>query len=221
MATETKAAPAATPPTMGDAGAQLARLAGQKQKFKTAWKEQKAKLAELTEVTEQLAKENDALRIRADNSAASKRVEELTAQIRDRAAYDRFGELARERGAKDSAIKALWKLAGYQAETDDPDDDKLTELLDGLKAEADFAFEPAAEGSGSEAAARAAAITKARSGLEIRGDNSKPAGGGRSGRNGGQDGTIITAEMRADPKFMLNPANRELIAQAAREHRFR
>ena len=49
----------------------------------------------------------------------------------------------------------------------------------------------------------------------------QPAGGGRSNRNQGGDGTIVTADMRADPKFMLNPRNKELIMAAAKEGRFR
>ena len=48
-----------------------------------------------------------------------------------------------------------------------------------------------------------------------------PAGGGRADRNQGGDGTIVTQEMRADPRFMLDPKNKELITAAAKEGRFR
>ena len=88
-----------------------------------------------------------------------------------------------------------------------------------LKTEADYAFdlEPTDTTKAVQEAARVTSRTKY--GLELRGE--QPAGGGRSARNEGGDGTIITQEMRADPKFMLDPGNREIIAHAAKEHRFR
>ena len=49
---------------------------------------------------------------------------------------------------------------------------------------------------------------------------SQPAAAARD-RNQGADGTIVTQEMRADPKFMLDPKNREIIRDAAIGGRFR
>ena len=57
-------------------------------------------------------------------------------------------------------------------------------------------------------------------GLDV-GSASEAAGGGRANRNQGADGTIVTQEMRADPKFMLDPKNREIIRDAAIGGRFR
>ena len=173
---------------------------------------------EYRDALDEISKERDRLKAQVqDPGDVAKENAALKQQIRDRTAYDKFAELAKQAGAKEAATKHLWKLAEYQADKDEPDEHKLAELLDGLKAEADYAFEPAET---DPAAAKAAEIAKARSGLELR-STPAPAGGGRSARNQGGDGTIVTAEMRADPKFMLNPKNKELIAAAAREGRFR
>ena len=98
--------------------------------------------------------------------------------------------------------------------------------MEDLRKSADYAFDPdgdAESGIGmrsrSEIQNRQSQVTKY--GLET-GAAPEPAGGGRSTeRNKGGDGTIVTAEMRADPKFMLDPRNREIITAAAKEGRFR
>ncbi len=173
---------------------------------------------EYRDALDEISKERDKLKAQVqDPGDVAKENAALKQKIRDRTAYDKFAELAKQAGAKEAATKHLWKLAEYQADKDEPDEHKLAELLDGLKAEADYAFEPAET---DPAAAKAAEIAKARSGLELR-STPAPAGGGRSARNQGGDGTIVTAEMRADPKFMLDPKNKELIADAAKSGRFR
>lgn len=143
------------------------------------------------------------------------RIDELEGAMRDRIHYDRFSELAKEAGAKPAALKHLWDVSKYKAADDKVDDEALGKVLDSLQESADYAFdirpEPAPEKR---------ETVKTRGGLEFR-SVPNPAGGGRSKRNGGQDGTIITAEMRADPKFMLDPRNKETILTAAKEGRFR
>src|SRR5208283_4857833 len=120
-------------------------------------------------------------------------------------------------------VKQLWRDAkdrGYELAGDEPDEKALANVLKRLKTEVDYAFdEPEPPNM---AAARAAAqreTSRTKYGLELRGEEPPP--GGRSDRNKGADGTIVTAEMRADPKFMLDPKNKQLIADAAREGRFR
>ena len=184
--------------------AQISTLTSERDEYRSA----------LTEV----ADERDSLRSTAANpSEQSQRITELEAAARDRSHYDRFADLAKGAKAKESALKHLWKVAGYKAESDDIDEDALADLVDRLKEEADYAFDP--DEHSNVTAAKEAART--RSGLEIRDDLGKPAGGGRAGRNNGRDGTIITADMRADPKFMLNPKNAQIIKDAAENHRFR
>ncbi len=165
------------------------------------------------------SEERDALKARvAAPDAQAARISELESTIRDRQHYDRFAELAKGARAKEAALKHLWQVSGYKPEADEIDEKTLGKLVDRLRQEAAYAFDAGEDDHGAGRAASEA--VKARSGLELR-NTPVPAGGGRSSRNLGGDGTIITAEMRADPRFMLDPRNRELIAAAAKEGRFR
>ena len=150
----------------------------------------------------------------------AERIAELEDMIRDRTHFDRFAELAKGAKAKDAALKHLWQVSGYKAEADEIDDKALQTLVAKLKQDADYAFdpEPTATTQAAQEAARPTSRTKY--GLDI-GTAGEPAGGGRASRNQGADGTIITQEMRADPKFMLDPRNAEIIRDAALGGRFR
>ncbi len=166
-----------------------------------------------------LSDERNALKSQvASPDALTARIAELESSIRDRQHYDKFVELAKGAKAKETALKHLWQVSGYKAEADEIDEKALGKLVDRLRQEADYAFDRHDEDPGFSTVTRES--VKARSGLEFR-NTPAPAGGGRSSRNQGGDGTIITAEMRADPRFMLDPRNRELIATAAKEGRFR
>jgi hypothetical protein len=185
---------------IGNLTAQLQTLTSERDEYRDALSEvsdQRDKLKAQVQDPGDIAKENAALK----------------QKIRDRTAYDKFAELAKKAGAREAATKHLWKLAEYQADKDEPDEHKLAELLDGLKTEADYAFEPEPDKTPPREPA------KTDYGLKMR--QEAAAGGGRSARNQGGDGTIVTAEMRADPKFMLDPKNKELITAAAKEGRFR
>ncbi|MGA2703482.1 MAG: hypothetical protein ABSH35_20585 [Isosphaeraceae bacterium] len=175
---------------------------------------------EYRDALSEVAEERDGLRTAPDAAA---RIAELEAAARDRTHYDRFAELAKGAKAKDKALKQLWRDAkdrGYKPESDDVDDQALQSAVKTLKTEVDYAFDPE-ENATTTAAKDAAKVTsRTKYGLELRGEE-PPAGGGRSDRNKGGDGTIITAEMRADPKFMLDPKNKQIIGDAAREGRFR
>jgi len=184
--------------------AQLQTLTSQRDEYRDA----------LTEV----ASERDGLKSQVSSpDAQAARIAELEASIRDRTHFDKFAELAKGAKAKDAALKHLWQVSGYKAGADEIDEKALQSLVAKLKTEADYAFDP--EPNPTTTAARETSRTKY--GLEI-GNAPEPAGGGRSkDRNQGGDGTIVTQEMRADPKFMLDPRNRELITAAAKEGRFR
>ncbi len=181
--------------------AQLQTLTSERDEYRDA----------LTEVSS----ERDSLKT---EPAAAARIAELEAAARDRTHYDRFAELAKGAKAKDKALKQLWRDAkdrGYELAGDEVDEKALQTVLAKLKTEVDYAFDP--EETSTSTAAKEAAKTDY--GLKMRQES--PAGGGRSGRNQGGDGTIVTAEMRADSKFMLDPRNKELIVAAAKEGRFR
>jgi len=172
----------------------------------------------------QLEAERDKLKAKVqDPGDIARENAELKQSIRDRTAYDKFAELAKRSGAKDGAVKHLWKLAEYQADKDEPDDQKLAQLIDGLRADADYAFNSPEPPNMREAREAAERQTREWSGKKhgLPAPTESPAGGGRSARHQGGDGTIVTAEMRADPKFMLDPKNKQLIGDAAREGRFR
>src|SRR5271166_7168605 len=168
--------------------------------------------------------ERDELRGRLESpDELTQRVYELEASIRDRTHFDKFAELAKGAKAKDKALKQLWRDAkdrGYELESDEIDEKALQTVVAQLRSEVDYAFDP--EETGNVTAAREAARPTSRTkyGLDI-GSAAEPAGGGRASRNQGADGTIVTQEMRADPKFMLDPKNRELIRDAAIGGRFR
>ena len=183
--------------------AQISTLTSERDEYRTA----------LTDV----AAERDSLKTAPD---AASRIAELEASIRDRTHFDRFAELAKGAKAKDAALKHLWQVSGYKAEADEIDEKVLQSLVAKLKSEADYAFDPESSDT-TKAAQEAARVTsRTKYGLDI-GSAGEPAGGGRASRNQGADGTIVTQEMRADPKFMLDPKNRELIRDAALGGRFR
>jgi hypothetical protein len=164
--------------------------------------------AALEEALAHTGRERDEMgRHLANPDAQSARIAELQAELRDRDNYEAFAKLARAAGAKENAIPHLWSVTDYEPDSDEVDEEVLGELVTHLKTAADYAFESPAGRPRDE---RGRYITPP-----------PPPPGGRGGRNQGGDGTIITAEMRADPRFMLDPRNKEIIAQAAREGRFR
>jgi hypothetical protein len=151
------------------------------------------------------------------------RIVELEAAARDRTHFDKFADLAKAANAKPKALKQLYRDAkdrGYQTDGEEVDEKAIQTVLARLKTDVDYAFDP--EPADTTTAAREASRPTSRTkyGLDVEGPIMP--GGGRSGeRNKGADGTIITQEMRADPKFMLDPKNRELIHDAAISGRFR
>ena len=194
---------------------QVASLTAQLQKLTSERNEYRDALTEISE-------ERDSLKSKvAAPDAQAARIAELEGTIRDRQHYDKFAELARGAKAKEAALKHLWQVSGYKAEADEIDEKALQSLVAKLKTEADYAFDPEESSTTSAAKDAARVASRTKYGLET-GAAPEPAGGGRSTeRNKGGDGTIVTAEMRADPKFMLDPRNREIITAAAKEGRFR
>ena len=173
----------------------------------------------LTAQLQTLASERDGLKTAIDAAA---RIAELEASIRDRSHFDKFAEAAKGANAKDKALKQLWRDAkdrGYKAELDDVDEKAVQAAVAKLKTEVDYAFDPELAATTQAAVEAARTTSRTKYGLEMRGE--EPAGGGRAGRNQGADGTIITQEMRADPKFMLDPKNKEIIRDAVIGGRFR
>ncbi|HMF38305.1 MAG TPA: hypothetical protein VKF17_16800 [Isosphaeraceae bacterium] len=201
--------------------AALKILQGQVESLTTQLQTLTSERDEYRDALSEVASERDGLKTQISSpDELTAELADLKQQIRDRAHYDKFSELAKGSKAKEAALKHLWKLAEYDAKDDEPNENALAEVVKRLKTEADYAFDP--EEHTTTTAAREAAEREwsgKKHGLPA--PRETPAAGGRSARNQGGDGTIVTAEMRADPKFMLDPKNRELIATAAKEGRFR
>jgi len=191
---------------------QLEKITGERDEFRDALK------------TISIERDDLQARVTAPDAQAA-RITELESAIRDRRHYDKFAELAKGAKAKDAALKHLWQVSGYKAEADEPDEKALGKLVEDLRKSADYAFEPSDNADfgmrNAESKIQNRQSSRTKYGLET-GAAPEPAGGGRSTeRNKGGDGTIVTAEMRADPRFMLDPRNREIITAAAKEGRFR
>src|SRR5271166_4835903 len=149
------------------------------------------------------------------------RIAELEASIRDRNHFDKFAELAQASKAKAKALRQLWRDAkdrGYEAAGDQPDEKALQTVVARLKTEVDYAFDPEIDNTTTVAREAARPASRTKYGLEMTGQ--APAGGGRQERNDGKEGGVVTGVMRADPKFMLDPKNREYISAAAKAGRF-
>ena len=171
-----------------------------------------------------LGAERDELQSQVSSpDAQAARIANLEASIRDRNHFDKFAELAKGARAKDKALKQLWRDAkdrGYKPESDDVDEKALQAAVAQLKSEVDYAFDPEPADTTKAAQDAARVTSRTKYGLDV-GSAEQAAGGGRANRNQGADGTIVTQEMRADPKFMLDPKNREIIRDAAIGGRFR
>jgi hypothetical protein len=213
-----------TPTQEGDMSSEttaLDILKGQVDSLTTQLQTLTSERDEYRDALKEVAAERDSLKTAPDATA---RIAELEGTIRDRAHYDKFAELATASKAKAKALKSLWRdaqaLAGYKVEGDEIDDKALQAVVARLKADVDYAFDPEPTDTTKAAQEAARPTSRTKYGLDI-GTATEPAGGGRASRNQGGDGTIVTQEMRADPKFMLDPRNREIIRDAAIGGRFR
>ncbi len=175
---------------------------------------------EYRDALSEVSTERDSLRSAPE---AASRIAELEASIRDRDHFAEFSKMALESKAKAKALRQLWRDAkdrGYKPESDEVDEKALQAAVARLKTEVDYAFDPETETNVTAAREAARPTSRTKYGLDVEGPIT-PGGGRSSERNKGTDGTIVTQEMRADPKFMLDPKNRELIRDAALGGRFR
>src|SRR5271166_5519667 len=174
--------------------------------------------AEQNKQLDELTTERDSLRGKPEHTA---RIAELEASIRDRNHFDKFAELAQASKAKAKALRQLWRDAkdrGYQAVGDEVNEKALQAVVARLKTEVDYAFDPETDNTTTAAREANRPTSRTKYGLEMTGQ--APAGGGRQERNDGKEGGVVTGVMRADPKFMLDPKNREYISAAAKAGRF-
>jgi hypothetical protein len=135
--------------------------------------------------------------------------EQLRGEIRTGKHKAAFSRLAKDAGVREKAVEALYQLSGWKAEKDDVDEKGMSEAIEGLRESADYAFEPAQD---AQAETKPEALTPSRV--------PPPAQGRGAAHQPSRSGVVLTRAQMADPRFMLNPANREIIQSAAKEHRF-
>lgn len=197
---------AATVTNLGDA----VKLAT---KYGAAASRHAARVKELTTTNGTLTDDNKKLAARVAElekqlgtpGEKDQRITELEGQVLNFQHKGEFAKVAKAAGVRDDAVDDLYTALGYKAEGE-PDPEKLKTAIEGAKASKAWAFSAPAGDDG-------------------KGGQQPPAkpipGQGRGGANAGTDATIITAEQRADPKFMLDPSKQDMIQLAAKEGRFR
>lgn len=148
-----------------------------------------------------------------DPEASKAKVAELEGKLRTVTHKAEFAKLAKAAGAHEDAIDDLYQLSGYTAAKDEIDAKALGSLVEDLKGKKAYAFAPPAEeGTGRTVDAAATPATPQLKAI--------PGGGRGQGHNPGNTGIKLTRAQLADPKFMLDPRNKELIADAAKNKRF-
>lgn len=130
----------ATPPVVQTDAGLIARLGAQKQKFKAAWTALKERSDLLDKQVKDLTEQNTQLLNKTDVSAAAKRVDELTAELRGLKHRAAFDTLALKSGAQPGALEDLWKLSEVEAKSDEPDATALQKVIDDQKAARAWAF---------------------------------------------------------------------------------
>jgi len=172
----------------------------------------KEKLAQYGKIISAMEAERDEAIKRAEKAEKSYdgdklRVENetLKQQLRNRTHGDVFRRLAKEAGADERAIDDLYVLSGYKADKDDIDEAKLKTMVEELKAKKPLHFPaPAVEG---ETPATEPEVRRV------------PAADRGGSHDKGKSGVRLTEKHLADPMFMLNPKNKDMILAAAKEHR--
>jgi hypothetical protein len=99
-----------------------------------------SKVKDLEKQVADLTTERDQLAARTDTSAAAKRVDELTAELRGYKHRQAFDSLALKSGAKPEALNDLWQLSKVEAKTDEPDAAALQTVIDKQKTDRGWAF---------------------------------------------------------------------------------
>jgi len=115
-------------------------------------------------------------------------------------------KLAKEAGADERGLDDLYQLSGWKAEKDEPDEEGIKKLLEDIKAKKPLYFP---------------APTDAEPTKEEPPVRRVPAADRGGPHNPSKTGIYLTPKHLADPAFMLDPRNKEMIASAAREGRFR
>lgn len=145
-----------------------------------------------------------------DPEAHKARVTELEQKLRTVTHKAEFAKIAKAANAHEDAIDDLFALSGYTPAKDDVDAKALKELVESLKEKKGYAF--AAEAAAEPATGRVS---------EVITPGAKPIPGQGRGlsHDPGKAGIKLTRQQLSDPKFMLDPKNKEIIKSAAQNGR--
>jgi hypothetical protein len=172
--------------------AQVAKLTSERDK---AHGSHEASVKELAELKKQVG----------DPEAHKARVAELEQKLRTVTHKAEFARLAKAANAHDDAIDDLFTLSGYTPAKDDIDPKALQAIVDDLKQKKAYAF--AAQATETEGTRVSESITP--------GAKVIPGAGRGTSHNPATSGIKLTRAQLMDPKFMLDPKNKELIKAAA------
>ena len=154
----------------------------------------------------------NAAKVQYDTEPLKVENERLKGEIRTDRHKAAFSRIAKESKVKEKAVDALFQLSGWKTDSDKVNEDAMREAIEGLREAHDYAFDAEAE-SGDPDREDDRVITP----------GSKPVPGAGRGKphQPAKSGIVIGPKELADPKFMLNPKNKELIQSAAKEGRIR
>lgn len=106
----------------------LARIAVQRSKLRTAVKNLTAERDTFKAERDKLVGENEKLKV---SGASQRRVRELEGQINVMKHRQVFDKMAKEKGIREDAVEAAWKLSGYTPDGD-PVEDEIGEFVEGI-----------------------------------------------------------------------------------------
>lgn len=139
---------------IGRLNAESAKRRVKAREFKNERDEIRLERDELKKQVDELARERDLYRqkLESDPEELRRDVERLRSELRDRDHKDTFQKVATKAGVRPEAIDDLWRLSGYKAETDEPNVEQMTELVESAKSARSYLFQqPADAGKGDDA----------------------------------------------------------------------
>lgn len=195
--------------------AAIVKLSRRLQKLKMVADELLTERENLAKERDSLLAERENLRLSADQNVERKRADKLAADLRMIHHRTRFDQIAREKGADSEVLDDLFTLSGYTPDTDAPDDTRLTEVIDNLKASKGRWFAPAGPAKPEEPPA-AADESKPKAKPEPR-----PAvGSGRAGGGTGPGPDWVRVSEMQDPVKVFGEGGRAFqkrYAEAAKQ----
>ena len=130
----------------------------------------------------------------------------LKQQLRNNNHRDAFRRLAKAAKVRDEGIDDLFSLSGWKADKDEIDEIAMGKLLDELRGKKALFFDNSGDGD-----------TAGDVPLPVSKRVPAPDRGATFDR--GKSGVRLTGKELADPAFMLDPKNKEMILAAAKEGR--